>query len=56
MQKLSAFSHQKIDVGSSVCCLQAFCHDYVQMEKEEGSFVRAEMSAHSELSPLCLKL
>lgn len=41
MHKLSAFSHRNIDVGSPVTC---FSHDYVQMEKEEASFVRAEVS------------
>lgn len=41
MHKLSAFSHRNIDVGSPVSC---FFHDYVQMEKEERSFVRVEVS------------
>lgn len=28
-----------------------FSHDYVQMEKEEGSFVGAEVSSHCEPPP-----
>lgn len=32
-----------------------FFHDYVQMEKEEGSFVGAEVSSHSEPPPLRLE-
>lgn len=44
MQKLSAFSHRNIDDGSPVSC---FFHDYVQMEKEERSFVRVEVSRRS---------
>lgn len=39
-----AFSHQNIDDGSTVSC---FSHDYVQMEKEERSFVRVELSPRS---------
>lgn len=41
MHKLSAFSHRNIDAGSPVNC--CFFHDYVQMEKEERSFVRVEV-------------
>lgn len=44
MHKLSAFSLRNIDVGSPVGC--SF-HDYVQMEKEGGSFVRVEVSPRS---------
>lgn len=33
-----------------------YSHGYVQMEKEEGSFVRVEVSFLSEPSLLCLKL
>lgn len=44
MQKLSAFSHRNIDDGSPVSC---FFHDYVQMEKEERSFVRGDVSRRS---------
>lgn len=52
-QKQKLFSHQKIDVGSSVCSKQAWfkSHSYVQMEKEEGSFVRADVPFLSEPQP-----
>lgn len=43
MQKLSAFSHRNIDVGFPVSCFFFFFQDYVQMEKEERSFVRVEV-------------
>lgn len=42
MHKLSAFSHRNIDVGFPVSFF-IFFHDYVQMEKEERSFVRVEV-------------
>lgn len=45
-----------LDLLCVVCKHCLFSHDYVQMEKEEGSFVRAEVSSHFELSPLRLKL
>lgn len=47
-KKSQSFSHQKIDAGSPECCGSLFFHDYIQMEKEEGSFVGAEVSSHSE--------
>lgn len=49
MHKLSAFSHRNIDAGSpgSSCLF----HDYVQMEKEEGSFVRVEVWPRSATPP-----
>lgn len=43
----SVFSHQKIGAGSSECG-GSFFHDYVPMEKEEGSFVGAEVSSRSK--------
>lgn len=47
MHKLSAFSHRNIDVAPPVSCFFFFFHDYVQMEKEERSFVRVEVSPRS---------